>query len=157
MFLGCVTGLESQDFSDLVLKPSISSHSKPHMMACTSYDGLYEASQMFCFTTQCNQNKTFKSLVQGAVRGFEWVEILGLSCLLPPIVVYKWLWHITYFFVIWLIGFHMNGSAMSLSCCDAKHSSFIDTNQWCHQFFHQRRANIYVTSQAESPICSRQN
>ena len=24
------------------------------------YDGLYEASQMFCFTTQCNQNETFE-------------------------------------------------------------------------------------------------
>ena len=25
-----------------------------------SYDASYEASQMFCFTTQCNQNKTFE-------------------------------------------------------------------------------------------------
>ena len=36
------------------LKPSNSSYSKPHMMACT------RLSQVFCFTTQCNQNKTFE-------------------------------------------------------------------------------------------------
>ena len=39
---------------EVTLKPSISTHSKPRTKA------LCEASQMFCFTTQCNENKTFE-------------------------------------------------------------------------------------------------
>ena len=40
-------------------------------------DASYKASQMFSFTTQCNQNKTFEKPKKDVVRGFEWLEILG--------------------------------------------------------------------------------
>ena len=33
---------------------------KPSSSFKALYDGLYEASQMFCFTRQCNQNKTIE-------------------------------------------------------------------------------------------------
>ena len=39
-------------------------------------NGSYEASQMFCFVSQCNQNKTFEKPKKGVVIGF---EILGYS------------------------------------------------------------------------------
>ena len=44
-----------QNLSKNRYKLSISTNSKPHTMPCT-----YKASQMICFTTQFNQNKTFE-------------------------------------------------------------------------------------------------
>ena len=34
---------------------------------------------MFCFTTQCNQNKTFEKPLRSVIRSFEWLEIPEIS------------------------------------------------------------------------------
>ena len=63
--------------ASLALKPSISIEIV--YLIKVSYDALYEASQTFCFTTQCYQNKTFEKPHQGIVQGIEWIEILGFN------------------------------------------------------------------------------
>ena len=56
-----------------------------------SFKASYD-SQMFCFTTRVIKTKYLRSLIQGIVQGFEWVEILGFrlraafSCFLKKIL-----------------------------------------------------------------------
>ena len=72
------------EVSLLSLKPSISTHSKPRMRL------------LKCFVLQHSviKAKHLRSLVQGVVRGFKWVEILGLSMRLA-------LLHSRLIFIIW--------------------------------------------------------
>ena len=55
------------------LKPSISTHSKPCMTSRT------RLLKCFVLITLCCKTKHLRSLVWAIVRGFEWLEIVGLS------------------------------------------------------------------------------
>ena len=66
-------------------KPSISTHSKPRTMPCT------RLLKCFVMIALCCKTKPLRSLVEGIVRGFEWVEILGFTVLIY-IVQLNWRW-----------------------------------------------------------------
>ena len=62
------------------LKPSISSHLKPRTTPRT------KLLKCFVLVTLCCKTKHLRSLVQAIVRGFEWLEILGL---IPAVLHYQ--------------------------------------------------------------------
>ena len=57
----------------LILKSSISSHSKPYMTHCTRH------LKCFDLITLCCKTKHLRNLIGAIIRGFEWLEILGFS------------------------------------------------------------------------------
>ena len=68
----CITTLHCLLQKMRPLKPSTSSHSKPHTIA--------SARLLKCLVLQRSVIKTKHSRVVGIIQGFKWLEILGLSC-----------------------------------------------------------------------------
>ena len=66
------------------VKPSISIQSKPCTMTCT------RLLKCFVLNTPCSKTKHLRSLVRWLVRGFDWLEILGLRLIENHTLQKRW-------------------------------------------------------------------